>query len=373
MKAMWSIATRQPLTVLMTADTIGGVWQYSVRLCGSLPENRFIMATMGPRARQTQRAEIGGLDNVVLVESDFRLEWMAGGDDDFFKSRNWLIHLIETYGVDLVHVNGFAHAFLGIDCPALVVAHSDVLSWWEAVHKAAAPTEWDAYRRHVAAGLAAATRVAAPTAAVLRDLERHYPSFPGNATVVPNGIDLATWYPLPKRQVILAAGRIWDAAKNLAVLDAVASDLAWPVEIAGNIAHPEGGTVQFANVRLLGSLSPPELTQHLGNASIFVAPARYEPFGFAILEAAAAGCALVLGSIPSLRENWDGVAIFVDPEDRAALKAAINRLIARPEDRVRAAMAAQYRAKDFSMSRTAQAYDALYREIVRSSARLETA
>ena len=33
----------------------------------------------------------------------------------------------------------------------------------------------------------------------------------------------------------------------------------------------------------------------MGEAAIYVAPARYEPFGLAILEAAAGGCALVLG------------------------------------------------------------------------------
>ena len=34
-------------------------------------------------------------------------------------------------------------------------------------------------------------------------------------------------------------------------------------------------------------------------------PARYEPFGLSILEAALSGCALVLGDLPSLRELWD--------------------------------------------------------------------
>ncbi len=32
-------------------------------------------------------------------------------------------------------------------------------------------------------------------------------------------------------------------------------------------------------------------------------PARYEPFGLSVLEAALSGCALVLGDIPSLRES----------------------------------------------------------------------
>jgi glycosyltransferase involved in cell wall biosynthesis len=115
------------------------------------------------------------------------------------------------------------------------------------------------------------------------------------------------------------------------------------------------------------------MARQLGEASIFAAPAFYEPFGLAILEAAAAGCALVLGDIPSLRENWEGAAVFVDPNDRAALRVAINRLIANVGQRVRLAMSARCRARQFSLERMAAVYDALYRDLSRNCALLETA
>ena len=300
-----------PPKMLMTADTVGGVWSYTVGLCASQPEIRFVVATMGPRPRQSQRKQISQLDNVVLEESDYRLEWMADSDADFAESCNWLVGLIGRHGIDLVHVNGYAHASLGIELPVLVVAHSDVLSWWEAVHRCAAPPEWDRYRRRATVGLAAASRIAAPTATVLQDLERHYMKLDGKGEVIANGVDTAAFPPLQKRPVVLSAGRIWDTAKNLAALDAIAKELAWPVELAGDAAHPESGSATFEAVRVLGPLCPAEIARRLGHASIFVAPARYEPFGLTILEAAAAGCALVLGDIPSLRENWAGAAVFV--------------------------------------------------------------
>ena len=131
----------RPPTVLMTADAVGGVWSYAVGLCRSLPETRFVLATMGPRPRQAQREAIHELENVTLVESDYRLEWMADGVVDFTESCDWLIDLTQRYEVDVIHVNGYAHARLDVDCPVVVVAHSDVLSWWEAVHKSAAPPE----------------------------------------------------------------------------------------------------------------------------------------------------------------------------------------------------------------------------------------
>ena len=65
-------------------------------------------------------------------------------------------------------------------------------------------------------------------------------------------------------------------------------------------------------------------------AAVFAAPARYEPFGLGILEAALSGCALVLGDIASLRELWDGAAEFVDPDDPQALAAALDALAHAP-------------------------------------------
>ena len=76
-------------TVLMTVDTVGGVWSYAVGLCASLPEVRFVLATLGPPPGHAQRAALGELGNVMLAESDFRLEWMAGGQDDIAQQRNF--------------------------------------------------------------------------------------------------------------------------------------------------------------------------------------------------------------------------------------------------------------------------------------------
>ncbi len=348
-------------------------WSYAVGLCRSLPETRFVLATMGPRPRQAQRDAICELENVTLVESDYRLEWMADGVADFMHSRDWLIDLLQQHEVDVIHVNGYGHARLGVSCPVIIVAHSDVLSWWEVVHKSAAPPEWDQYRRHVIAGLTAATRIIAPTAAVLDDLERHYVPLKSRAAVIPNGIEPMAFPALDKRPVVLAAGRLWDAAKNLTVLDAAAPGLAWPVEIAGEIEHPEGGVANFVNVELLGRLTPVEMARRLASAAIFAAPARYEPFGLAVLEAAAAGCALVLGDIPSLRENWSGAALFVDPENSAALGPAINALIANPKEQTRLAATARDRAGRFTLDRMAQAYAGLYRDLIGHSNRLEIA
>jgi hypothetical protein len=49
---------------------------------------------------------------------------------------------------------------------------------------------------------------------------------------------------------------------------------------------------ELARVTPLGELTRRQLAREMGCAAIFAAPARYEPFGLAALEAALSGCAL---------------------------------------------------------------------------------
>lgn len=356
-----------PLTVLMTADAVGGVWHYALSLCAALPEIRFVLAVMGPMPSPAQRDAAGRLDNVVLEEYGHRLEWMQSAAGNLDSSRHWLTLLTRRYRADLLHVNGYAHARNETGLPTLAVAHSDVLSWWRAVHAEAVPPEWGLYRREVMAGLRAADRVVAPTKAVLGDLARHYGFDLTSGLVIPNGIDIASFVPRPKRAAIMAAGRLWDEAKNLALLDMAAADLDWPVEIAGEANHPEGGQARLRAARALGVLSLAEMARRLGSAAIYAAPARYEPFGLGILEAAASGCALVLGDIPSLRENWDGAALFVPPDDAAGWRTTLSCLIACDSRRDALGTAARRRALAFTRERMAARYAALYQELLDNS------
>ena len=354
-------------TVLMTADAVGGVWHYALGLCAAMPEFRFVLAVMGPPPNPAQVEAAARLGNVVIKAKPYRLEWMQGADEDMAASGAWLGMLARLHGAELLHVNGYAHAAIGAGLPVLVVAHSDVLSWWQAVHGDAAPAEWLPYRRAVAAGLAAADRLVAPTGAALAQLRRYFPLGRTPASVIPNGIDLASFAPREKRPVVMAAGRLWDRAKNLALLDDIAGGLAWPVEIAGETSHPESGGDEMpggGHARFLGPLSHEEMARRLGETAIFAAPALYEPFGLAVAEAAAAGCALALTDIPSLRENWDGAALFAPPADRAAWRSMLSCLIACDERRRALAATAHRRAQRFSLQHSARAYSALYRDLI---------
>ena len=349
----------------MTADTVGGVWTYALELARALEPHgvRIALATMGAPLSLAQRAEVEELRHVEVVESRYKLEWMEAPWDDVAAAGRWLLDVERAWNPDLVHLNGYAHGALPWQAPVLVAAHSCVYSWFEAVKGTSPPPEWERYREEVRRGLHAADLVAAPTAAMAATLRRHY-GLTSDVRVVLNGRDAGRFPPQPKEPFVLAAGRIWDEAKNLQALTSVAGQLPWPVYLAGEDRHPDGGTARFSGVRLLGRLAPDALAAWMGRASLFVLPARYEPFGLSPLEAALAGCALVLGDLPSLREVWGDAALFVSPEDHGALEQALQGLIADEPLRRRYAAKARRRALALTPERTVQSYLDLYKKLL---------
>jgi len=178
--------------------------------------------------------------------------------------------------------------------------------------------------------------------------------------VIPNGVDLDLPAAQRRRKVILAAGRLWDEAKNAAALARVAPELPWPVLMAGE-APPDG---LAGPVRCLGRLGRPELHRLMVEAAIFASPARYEPFGLAALEAAHAGCALVLGNLPSLVEVWGDAARFVPPDDAQALRRTLLDLIDDKDALLGLQQAARQRARVFSRRHMREGYLALYRTVL---------
>lgn len=355
----------RPLRLLMTADAVGGVWPYALSLIEALGTARaeVTLAIMGPPPSAAQRAAAAALPHLRLCHGDFRLEWMPGAEADLARAAVWLGELAAQCRPDVVHINGYAQAALPWQAPVVAVAHSCVLSWWRAVHGAPPPAEWHSYRRRVERGLASADRVVAPTRAMLRALADHYGPI-ADGRVIANGMALERFAATAKEPFVLAAGRLWDEGKNLAALDAAATRVACPVFVAGDCRHPDGRTVAPIAARALGQLAPATLADWMARAAIYALPARYEPFGLSVLEAAASGCALVLGDIPSLREIWEGAALFVPPDDPEALADAIALLQGGDERRAALAEAAWLRSRRYSAARMAERYAALYRELI---------
>jgi len=359
------MAARAPSRMLMTADVVGGVWGYALELARALEPYgiEVILATMGAFPDESQRLQVAGRRNVRLHTSAYRLEWMEEPWDDVRRAGEWLLSLEGRYQPDLIHLNGYAHGSLPWQAPCVVVGHSCVLSWWLAVKGEPAPPSWGRYADYVRQGLAAADLVVAPTRAMLCALESCYGPFE-RALVIRNGRSVADFPAGTKQQVILSAGRVWDEAKNIAAVDRVAGKLPWPVFVAGDSRHPEGGQLAAQHARPLGRLDAAAMADWLGRAAIYVLPARYEPFGLSVLEAALASCSLVLGDIPSLRELWTDAALFVSPDDDSGLEQGIRTLIEQPALRADLAARAQRRAAEFTAERMAEAYLSAYQGLL---------
>lgn len=356
-----AIPARSPRRILMTTDTVGGVWSYSLELCRALARHdvEVVLATMGAPLRHGQRMEAAGVPNIEVMESRYKLEWMENPWRDVDAAGTWLELLEAQFAPDLIHLNGYAHASLPWSAPVLVVAHSDVLTWWESVRGGTAPAEWNRYREVVRRGIHAADLLVAPTRHMLHGIQRHYGA-PALSRVIHNGRDPRQYGAREKEGFVLCAGRLWDDAKNARALADIAADVGWPIKLAGEQVAPHGDKVQLRNVELLGLRGPGEMADLFARASIYALPARYEPFGLTVLEAALSGCALVLGDIPSLRELWTDAAMFVPPEDQEALRDALARLISDPEHRAELAHRAHRRALQFTSERMGGEYLAAY-------------
>jgi glycogen(starch) synthase len=360
--------------ILMTADTVGGVFTYALELCRGLAPHgvRVVLATMGAPLAPAQRAALAALENVQVYESGLRLEWMDDPWRDVDAAGAWLMELAAAHAPDVIHLNGYAHAALPWGAPVLVVAHSCVLSWWRAVEGEDAPPAWDEYRRCVTAGVTRADLVVAPTRAMLDAVTGLY-GRRDRSRVVHNGLGAPSFQAAPRAPLVFSAGRLWDQAKNLAALAACAPDLPWPVYVAGPTrppGQPEHQPEHQAKRRaacpglhLLGPLAPEDMQAWLARAAIYALPARYEPFGLSVLEAALAGCALVLGDIDSLRELWADAALFVPPDDPGALGHAITALARSPARRWLLAERARARAGCYTARRMTRAYLDLYAEL----------
>jgi len=369
------------MKILMTADTIGGVWTYAMQLARALaPANVEIeLATMGAPLSPDQREQARGCAHVTVHESNFRLEWMPGAEEDVARAGDWLIELAHATRPDVVHLNAYAHVTMPWEAPTLVVAHSCVLSWWQAVHGCAAPEEWNWYRATVERGLASAAAVITPTLAFLKQLRSNY-YFASSAFVIPNGLDLepALWplspfdRPSPRERwtqpVIFAAGRLWDEAKNMTALADAARHIDRPIHVAGSALHPNGERRSMPGLVTLGVVPQADLRCWYRRAALFVHPAVYEPFGLAPLEAALSGCALVLGDIASLREVWGDAAVYVPPRDPGAIAAAVNELSHDADALAARAQSAQRRARGFSARRMAKAYLEMYHTLLADAA-----
>ncbi len=358
---------------LVTADTIGGVWTYARELVTGLAQRgvAVTLVSFGEIPTQDQSAWLETLPGVDFRPTAFRLEWMQEAQEDWAASADYLTAVIREVKPDILHLNQYGYGQLPVDVPRLVVAHSDVVSWWYAVHgEAPRESKWlQWYRETVTRGLAGADVVVAPSRWMLDTAGCHYAQ-PRQAQVIHNGRNPGLFNPhMTKEDLLLSVGRIWDGGKQASLL--MECDHPVPVQIIGSEEHPEAAFRRRRlsrngkqGVQLRGPQTQPQLRQLYARASMYAATSRYEPFGLAPLEAAFSRCALIANDIPTFHEIWGEAAYYFNGSDAASLADAIRTLQQDRELRQTYANLAYHRARArYTADRMVEEYLALYRQL----------
>ncbi len=353
------------MRILMTTDTVGGVWTFTQELATGLLSAgcAVYLASVGETPSETQQEWCDRMkhqwdDSFHYEAVDGPLEWMQNNEGAYRDASPRLLELARDFGAELVHSNQFCFGALPLDIPKIVTAHSDVFSWAEACRDGALEqSEWlSRYSSLVSKGLRGADAIVAPTQWMATSLSVNF-TLSHEPIVIPNGRSLPSAERRTRKLQAITAGRLWDEGKNIAMLAAVEAPL--PLFVAGDTRH--GSTRMAAALGqaiLLGHLSSDELFALFRETALYICTSKYEPFGLAPLEAALCGCAVVAYDIPSLREVWDDGALYF--HDTASLSALLERLCDAPSEVLAARHASIARARSFTAERMSGDYYRLF-------------
>jgi glycosyltransferase involved in cell wall biosynthesis len=348
------------MRVLLTTDVVGGVWQFTKELATGLLEKDCSVAlvSFGGTPSVSQRDWCALINSTYGVRFRFDwlpvpLEWMEDNDLAYPEAAARLMRIAKEFHPELLHSNQFCFGAVPIDCPKVITAHSDVLSWAEACrNEALEDSLWlRQYLRLVTNGLQAATLLVAPTRWMLDAFARHHRSRV-RGVVIHNGRSIPRIRSVDRQMRALTAGRLWDEAKDVRMLEQVSSPM--PLLVAGDTRLGSTQRSLPQDVTWLGPLSEIELLRYMEDSAVYICTSRYEPFGLAPLEAALCGCALLVRDIPSLREVWGEDALYFT--DKTSLSDLLQTLFADPDMLAAAGKRSERRARRYTPARMVDEY-----------------
>jgi phosphatidylinositol alpha-mannosyltransferase len=194
--------------------------------------------------------------------------------------------------------------------------------------------------------------------------------------IIPNGVELhgdACLEPWPARApTVVFVGR-HEHRKGLEVLLEAFSFLPATTRlwVLGNGPETERLRGRFASderVDWPGAVDDTERFRRLAGGDLFVAPSLGgESFGLVLLEAMAAGTAVVASDLPGYRLAAAGAARLVPPGDAGALARAIGDLLGNDEQREQLRAMGLRRASECDMTLIAGLYKDVYRRLQSAS------
>jgi glycosyltransferase involved in cell wall biosynthesis len=211
-------------------------------------------------------------------------------------------------------------------------------------------------------------------------LARHFPSAASRTVVAPLGVtsaladelDPGEAATLPPPGFVLAVGTL-EPRKNLPRLVGAYSTLDeqlqrdHPLVVVGPPGWETGETLRALQAlgercTALGYVSDAALSELYRRCAVFCYPSLGEGFGLPVLEAMAAGAAVVTSNLSSLPEVGGDAVEYVDPRDTTSIAAGLRRVLCDESHRSDLGLRARARAAEFSWERFAQiALDTLER------------
>ena len=294
----------------------------------------------------------GGIDEIVVpVNASNRVEWVRG-------EQQHVPRIAARAGCDVVHSLGSTAPLWG--------RFRRVTTIHDLLYKLAPEAHFGVHgigmRVLVPAAARRSHRILVDATSTRDDLNAHLRIDPAKVDVVPLGVEPPSRVERRPERMVLCVGAKRRHKNAVAVVEALAgSDLRLVVTGYGS---PYDDVLRERATALGVALELPEWADDLedlySRAGVVVVPSLYEGFGLPVLEAMVRGVPVVCSDRSSLPEVAGNAAILVDPEDRRALRAAIEQALA---DSDRLGAAGREHATSFTWERTAELTAASYRRV----------
>jgi glycosyltransferase involved in cell wall biosynthesis len=178
------------------------------------------------------------------------------------------------------------------------------------------------------------------------------------------GVDDGEAATLPQAGFVLAVGTL-EPRKNLMRLVAAYSSLDeelqrhHPLVVVGALGWEAGETLDALRslgerCTMLGFVSDEALAELYRRCAVFCYPSLGEGFGLPVLEAMAAGAAVITSRVSSLPEVGGDAVEYVEPNETSSIASALNELLSDASRRDDLGRRAQERAGKFSWERFAE-------------------
>jgi glycosyltransferase involved in cell wall biosynthesis len=184
---------------------------------------------------------------------------------------------------------------------------------------------------------------------------------------VPYGISADTYLSGKKENKILTASRLFERKGIQYVIEAMTEIEGFEYIICGEGPYRPQLEKQIEQlnlgekVKLLGHLNPDQLKKEYESAAIFVLPSTSENFPVVLMEAMAAGCAVVTSVTTGCAEVVGDTALLVQPTDAKGIQKALFTLMQDQDLRQELGTRARARVeREFTWNRVAEKYVHLY-------------